>query len=228
MFIYPYTSPIILTDNLFVEYGGTTGSSTASRRQIAYTIAEETVSEDDLGTFLLPTIITGTYDRVQFFHPDKPLLTDHAYVHRIIRIRFRDEEETFFYTIDGTANNYASLRNKEYGIVDIYQLFGNCQCLTWGKLPYQIEMVYEAGLPTGTANHPNILLALVTYADIVLNEIIGWGNEAPGLVGVQQFRNQEYSEVRTKLKQTAFGSSARAQFVSDLLTKYRKHRYVKL
>ena len=89
-------------------------------------------------------------------------------------------------------------------------------------------MVYQAGLPTGTANQPNMLLALSTYADIVMNEIIGFGNEAPGGVGVQEFSNQSYREKRTKLGKTGFGSSARAQFVSRLLTSFRKLRYVKL
>ncbi|GAF73015.1 unnamed protein product, partial [marine sediment metagenome] len=70
--------------------------------------------------------------------------------------------------------------------------------------------------------------ALSTYSDIIMNEIMGFGNEAPGGVGVQEFSNQGYREIRTKLGKTGFGSSARAQFVSNLLTSFRKHRYVKL
>ena len=73
-----------------------------------------------------------------------------------------------------------------------------------------------------------MLLALTTYSDMVLNQIEGFGNEADGLVGVDEFKNQDYSEKRHTLKNTAFGSSARSQFVSGLLTKLRKHRYVKL
>jgi len=73
-----------------------------------------------------------------------------------------------------------------------------------------------------------MLLALTTYSDMVLNQIEGYGNEADGLVGVKQFKNQDYSEMRHNLKITSFGSSARAQFVSDLLTSIRKYRFVRL
>jgi hypothetical protein len=89
-------------------------------------------------------------------------------------------------------------------------------------------MSYTAGLPTGTASSPKFLLALSTFSDMVLNQIEGYGNEADGLVGVSEFKNQDYSEKRHNLKRTIFGSSARAQFVSNLFTRYRKLRYVGL
>jgi len=39
---------------------------------------------------------------------------------------------------------------------------------------------------------------------------------------------QDYFEKRHNLKNTVFGSSAKAQFISNLLSRLRKHRYVKL
>jgi len=224
MDIYPYSSPIILTDNIFQEYNGDIDGSTPELRQIAYTVAEESVT-DDIGTLLLPTIVTGTYS----YNLLTPLLTDYGYVNEVILVRFLDTEEDIYYTVSGTANVYASLRSDTYGIVDVHYMLSNCRCVSpQNPSPYQIQVVYNAGLPTGTANSPRILLALTTYADMVLNQIEGYGNEADGLVGVKQFKNQDYSEVRHNLKRTIFGSSARAQFVSDLLTRYRKHRYVGL
>jgi hypothetical protein len=68
----------------------------------------------------------------------------------------------------------------------------------------------------------------VQAADMVLNQIEGFGNEADGLVGVEAFKNQDYFEKRHNLKNTVFGSSAKAQFISNLFSRLRKHRYVKL
>ena len=222
MMIYPYSTPIILTDDIYVAYGGHTGSSVVAQRAGAYWIAERTLSSD-LETFLLPTIITGTY----LYNPlDKFLILDHTYIQRVIRTRFLDTEETAYWSQAGTDNLYLSLRDDERGLVDIHWVLGSCSAHT--MIPYKIEEVYEAGLPTGTANNPDILLALTTYADIVLNEIIGYGNEAPGDIGVQQFSNQQYMETRVRLVQTAFGSSARAQFIKKLTEKYRHKRYVSL
>ncbi len=223
--IYPYSSPIILTDVIFQAYGGILADSKPALRIIAYTVAEEFVT-DDIGPLLLPTIVTGTqaYDSRHV-----PYLTEYGYVSRVILVRFLDTQEQIYYSISGTANVYASLRNDTYGIVDIHNIFGNCQCVTsLQPFPYQVQVVYEAGLPTGTANSPKNLLALTTVADMVLNQIEGFGNEADGLVGVDSFKNQDYSEVRHNLKNTIYGSSARAQFVSNLLVGLRKHRYVRI
>ena len=223
--LYPLSSVIILDDDIFVAYGGNTGSSTAAMRSIAYFVAEEAVSRD-LSTLLLPVTVTGTYTWLTY---SPFIITDWAYVNKVDMIRFLDAKEDIYYSISGTDNIHASINNQTYGKIDIHTLFGNCNCVSQSHpYPYHIQVVYEAGLPTGTANQPNILLALTTYADMILNEIVGWGNESPGLVGVQEFRNQGYAEIRTKLGETQFGSSNRAQFISKLLSAYRLHRHVKL
>lgn len=222
--IYPYSSPIIMTEPIFQQYGGDINGSRPETRQIAYVIAEEAVT-DDIGTLLLPTIITGTAS----WNLINPIITGYGYVSRVNLVRFLDIQERVYFTASGTANVYVSLRDDTYGIIDIHHIFANCRCISSvNPYPYQVQYVYEAGLPTGTANNPKFLLALTTYTDMVLNQIEGYGNEADGLVGVSEFKNQDYSEKRHNLKRTIFGSSARAQFVSGLLTKYRKHRFVKL
>ena len=52
--------PNILTDAVFIDYGGHTGSSTSSQRTAAYATAEE-MAERAIGTFLVPTVVTGTF-----------------------------------------------------------------------------------------------------------------------------------------------------------------------
>jgi hypothetical protein len=100
--IYPYSSPIILTDDIFQAYGGILEATTPDLRQVAFTVAEE-FATDDIGTFLLPTIVTGTY-----FYSHSPVLTDYSHVNRVILVRFLDTQERIYYSISGTANVYAS------------------------------------------------------------------------------------------------------------------------
>lgn len=224
MNFYPYSTAVIMSDSIFISYGGHMGDSTQAQRNAAYWIAERQLC-DDLETFLLPTIVTGTY----LYNPmDKFLVLDHTYIHRVIKTSFIDTKETVYWSQLGTDNVYLSLRDDERGLVDIHWLLGNCNCTSYSQYPYQIREVYEAGFSSGTSSSQDILLALTTYTDIILNEIMGYGNEAPGDIGVQSFDNQDYSENRITLIRTSFGSSAKAQFIKKLIQKYRRDRYVGL
>jgi hypothetical protein len=225
MEIYPHSVPIILTDAQYILYGGHTGSSVAAQRQAAYLIAEKAASEE-INTLLLPTIVTGTflYNQLSPF-----VVLDYTYVHRVINTTFIDVEESRYWSKSGTDNNSVSLRNGERGLVDIHYLIGNCSaCAGSWAYPYQVEIVYEAGLPTGVASQSNMLLALTTYADIIVNEIIGYGNESPGDIGVKSFSNQQYSEQRVALLRTSFGTSARAQFAKKLINSLKRRQFVGL
>lgn len=224
MNFYPYSSAFILNDATYLAYGGNTATSTAPQRNACYWIAERTLSED-LETFLKPTIITGTY---LYNTLDKFITLDHSYVSRVIQTDFIDSQEKVYWSQTGSENLYIALRDDARGLVDIHYLIYSYNALTFCTYPYKIRIVYEAGLPTGTSTSPDILLALSTYSQIILNEIIGYGNEAPGDIGVQEFYNQQYREVRVKLTNTAFGSSAKAQFIKKLIEKYRKKRFLQL
>lgn len=217
MMIYPYSSPIILTEDIFVAHGGLTGTSTPAQRQIAFTVAEERVS-DDLGTFLLPTTVTGTYGYKPF------IVLDHSYLLNVMTLQFLDDEHDVYWSDTGSYTEYYRIYEDTYGIVDVEALSHICGCSQRGY-PYHVRIIYEAGLPTGTANHPNILMALSGYAQIILNEVVGYGNESVGDAGVQSFSNQEYSETRKKLMNTAYGNSAKAQFIHKMLNRFRKYRY---
>jgi len=219
---YPYVSPVVITDAIFYAYGGHTGTSTSAQRQAAFLIAEMAASYD-LETLLIPTTVTGTYSW-QF---TAPIITDWAHVNSVSRVRFIDVEENAYYTNTTVNSDEWSIRNDEYGIIDLHAVYGNCNCSHMGY-PYKVEVVYNAGFPTGTSNRADVLLALTTYSDIILNEIVGYGNEAPGDIGVKSFSNQQYSENRVAMLRTAYGSSARGQFAHGLLTKLRKYRHVGL
>ena len=218
---YPYTTPIILSDETFSDYGQDATKGTPKTRKLAYRIAEMKVSED-LRTFLTPTIYSGTYT----YPYQYPFLLDHAWVNQVYLVRFRDVENVIYFTASGTFNIYTGLQNDERGVLDIHYWFGACNCShTPYAAPYMTEVVYNAGLPTGTVMQPDIMLGLATYADIILNEIVGWGNEGAGDVGISDFSNQQYREVR-RIMNTNFGSSPRAIFAHRMLQRLRRLRYV--
>jgi hypothetical protein len=212
MIPYPYYAPIILTDTIYLLYGGHTGSSVTAQRQAAYLIAEMAATRD-IGTYLLPTIVTGTFSYDQF----APIYLDHTYINRVNALFFFDTEESNYYTLTDQNSPEFSIRNSDYGIIDIHYYVDNCHCHSHGQFPYKIKVSYTAGLASGTVYQPNKLLALTTYAEIILNEIIGYGNESPGDIGVGAFRNQQYSESRLGMFDTVFGNSPRAIFAKKLL-----------
>ena len=185
-------------------------------------MAEEKAYED-IGTYLLPTIVTGTYHYSPF------IVLDHPYIHQIYITRFIDFEEDIYYTVSGTANMYVSLYNDERGIVDLQYAVRNCQCSSSLRPnPYKVQIVYQTGLTSGTSYRPDVLMALSTYASIALNEFVGYGNEAPGDAGIAEFSNQEYREKRRGQLNTVFGDSPRARWAWRQLTRLRKYRHVSL
>ena len=224
MNFYPYNSPIILTDDIYESYAGSDllGLTTTNQRQAAYWMAEEKASED-IGTLLLPTTITGSYSY------SSRIVLEHAWVHTIYATRFIDFEGSIYHTITGMDNIYLSLYDDERGLVDLAYAVGNCHCHTHANPhPYKVQIAYQAGLPSGTSYRPDVLMSLTTYASIVMNEIIGYGNEAPGDAGIAEFSNQQYREKRRGQLNTVFGDSPRARWAWRQLTRLRRYRYVSL
>lgn len=227
MVIYPFTQPIILSDTVFVEYGGKTGTFSQSQRTSSYLISEMQVSRY-IGTLLLPTIVTGTYP----YMGKNRIPTDYGYVNQLLNVTVKSKG---FLTkdcslVDNEACGY--IYDDTYGYIDFKQVALICGLAIYGTfggnavvvpfVPYQIEIAYQAGLPTGTANQPPILEALTILAQIDLNEKDPGNsgvNESTGDVGVQDWRSLDYRETRAKdaLVKTDLGNSAKAQRAKKLI-----------
>jgi hypothetical protein len=221
---YPYFQPIVLTDDIYESYAGNDlfGQTTTNQRKAAYRLAEIKATED-IGTFLTLTTISGTYPFSYIVQ------LDHTYVHQVLLTRFIDFEEDIYWVVTGTSNEYINLFHQERGLVDVAQAISNCHCHSASReVPYKLQIVYTAGLPSGTVYQPDILLGLCTYAKLILNEMVGYGNEAPGDIGVQSYKNQEYSENRVPLGNSVYGNSAQANFAHKMLSRLRIYRQVSL
>lgn len=206
---YPYSSPLILNDSVFTQYGGQTGSFTQAQRSAAYLIAEQQAS-NYIGTFLLPTTVTGTWG----YSPR--IVTDYGYVNSVLSVKILSKDNLNTCTLhQDTACVF--VWEDTYGYLDVSCLVNHCNCSGW-LFPYQVQIAYQAGLPTGVANQPAMLLALTMAAQISLNEMIFPSqNETTGDVGIEQFSSLDYSERRVAMKRTAFGSSAKSAKIASLI-----------
>lgn len=206
---YPYFSPQVLTDDVFVQFGGQTGTSTVAQRQAAYLLAEEQMTEH-LNTFLVPTIITGS----SFYRGGTLFETEYGNVRRVLTFAAKEVDQLSPLRTSVHTGSVL-VRNAEYGLLDIVL---PCQ---YGLI-YSNEVVYESGFNSGTVTQPLLLAGLTVAAQIHLNEWdISLANEGVGNVGIQSFSNQSYGEQRTKLGNTIFGNSALANRAAKLTRKYR-------
>ena len=206
---YPYNLPQVLTDEVFLLYGGQTGTSAPGQRQAAYLLAEEQVTEH-LSAFVVPTIITGS---AQYMN-GKMYSLEFGHVQNVLLAQLKTIQNTNPYTTN-IYTGTAIINRSEYGYISIYNpaMYGVLQ---------EVNVVYESGLATGTYTNPPVLAALTLAAQVNLNELdVSLSNEGTADVGIQQFSDQSYSEMRTKLGSTAFGNSAVAQRISRLIKKYR-------
>lgn len=209
MNVYPYSSPIILNDQVFVQNGGQTGTFTSAQRQAAYVIAEQQMTSH-IGTFLLPTIVTGTFPYQQ------RITTDYGYVHQVYSVSILSQD------LRSTACNLHSssacvnIWSDTFAYLDLGCISLACDCYV--SVPYQIQVAYQAGLPTGVASQPAMLLALTMAAQISLNEMAYPSqNEGTGDIGIEEFSSLGYREKRVKLVRNAFGSSAKANKIGQLV-----------
>lgn len=222
MILYPYSQAQIINDTVYTGYGGATGTSTAAQRNASYLVAEKRMTSH-IGTFLRPTIVTGTFGWP--IYPDH-LVLPHSHISRIMGVTVLDQEAYNSCDLD-ELEGCAFIWNDTYGYIDPRRVEDFCQC-AYGY-PYQLRIAYEAGLPTGTSIQADMLLALTIISEIVLNEIIDpSANEGVGDVGIEEFSNQQYREKRKKLRNTALGRSARANFAADLVDSLRKKRALKI
>lgn len=210
---YLYNTPQILTDSLFLLYGGQTGTSSSAQREVAYVMAEEQMVEY-LQSYLTPTIVTGTY----LWRGKNPLELDYGWIISVGRVSINSVDWLDGCSVE-TVTGCHAVRSAQYGYLDVSYLIacGGCSPIV-GYPPYNIQVAYTSGLATGTYTSARMLQALTLAAQINLNEIdVSLSNESTGDVGIEFFINQRYHEKRTKGITTVFGNSAMAQRIARLV-----------
>ena len=210
--IYPVNTVQIMSDSVFVAYGGETGTSTPAMRNASYYMAEESLCSH-LGTLLTPTILTGTL----YPYPNGMAVTEWGYVSQIYGLLGTDNlgnsqmHTDVSYALIDSDNGFFDTRTAS---ILGWSACTPCPC---GRMEKQ-ELIYQAGLQTGVSMRPNMLMALTILSDIALKEMSPLGmNEGVGDIGIKSFSTAGYTESRVDLIRTALGTSARAQYARKLV-----------
>jgi hypothetical protein len=224
MLEYYHLAPVVLTDALFFEYAPTCSQTgTATQRHAAFTIAEQQMIQH-LGTFLLPTTVTGTF---VFPVPMEPLVLPYSHLISIDRVVAKSLDGCD--DCDLTDHSGCGIIRDSVGYIDIRVVSQAAKslCGSCAGVYYQLEVTATAGLPTGVAaNDHGLHMALAKLAEVTLAEMVDPGaNEGgPGDPGLSAWSSQGYSETRMPLKTTAMGSGPMANYIARLVRHLRKYR----
>jgi len=227
-------TPTILTDDIFVAYGGQTGITTPAQRLAAYAMAESGAARE-IGTFVSPTTVTGTYTWPPV---GQPFDLEHTHLRRVLGVTAIHDAGCDCADDALEISGCAWIKSPDAGIIQVREcgdlLRASCNCFrgySYGQ-PYQVRVAYEAGLPTGAAFSPVMRQALVVAASIYLDQMTNPEAAAGGAgePGIKSFRSLSYSETRSDLGQrvTAFGASPRANYVAQLLEVFKYKGALKL
>lgn len=228
---YFVTGSAILTDAIFAQYGGETGTTTADRRGFAYQIAEQQAVEY-LGTPLQETTLTGTFawpenNMTRFMLPFVRLHSIGSVVAIYDSSLCCDETEI-------TA--CARIINPDHGIIDLKECATSaCNGCAQSSSHFGLELIkfritFTAGLPDALSDSPYLRMGLVAAAKIALEQIIDpTGAEGgEGDPSLKNFSNTGYSETRQFLQDTSFGGSPLGNYAARMLKPLKLNRALRL
>lgn len=228
------TGTAILTDATFTAYGGQTGTSTAAQRNAAYCIAEQFAIQE-IGTFLVPTTVTGTF---QWPLNGLRLHLPHSHVTAVPSVTGIHDAGCDCADDAIEISGCAWIMDGDNGVIDLRECSNTikascsgCSCGEHGTMPFQVRVVYTAGLPAGKlAAAPSSLMGLVTAADLALEQIIdpAAAEGGPGDPQLVSFSDTGYGETREGLRMTAFGGSPRANYAARMLSVVKHQGALKL
>lgn len=212
----------ILTDAIFLQYGGDFLTSEQVQREIAYEIAEQKVSQH-LRTPLSRQVITGSFVQGRQGIVSLP----HNYVRSV---SLAVGVYTDIYGNDQYATGTAQIVSDVYGAISILQTASfsppHCGgCYTYQRVlyPSRYIVVYTAGLDDFSSDK-SAMLALRLQAQIAIEQMVmpEASEGGAGDPGVQTWKSQGHEETRVNLIRTSFGTSAIDNYCERLLRHLRK------
>lgn len=222
--------PQILTEQIYARYNGWSGSATSEQLQDAFT-AGETDMQTYLGTYLVPTTLTGTF---QFPYTDNRLLLPVSEVTWVGTPTVLLTNVFNGQLVSVTDQAAAFINADGSGVINMQILlqFLWTRCAFDG-MPYQVQLPYTAGYPAGyLASQPAFLMGLVKAAELNLQQILDPGRAEGGLgnAGIIAWSSLKYSERRTdkSVRGSVFGNSVTANWIARKVEPFRKRRLRKL
>ncbi len=233
---YLVTGTAVLTDIIYASFGGDLDSTTAPQRNNAYQIAEQFAIEE-IGTFLVPTTISGTFAWPQF---DLRFNLPHTHVRSVSSLTAIHEAGCDCAADQVELSGCAWIIDHRAGIVNLRQCGDNvagqpsiaCGCTyrAHGE-PLLYQIVYEAGIEAGrVAANASSLQGLTIAAELALEQITdpSAAESGPGDASVLSFSDTGYSQTRQFLVMTAFGGSPRANYAARMLAPLKFKRALRI
>lgn len=231
---YLVTGTAVLTDNIFAAYGGDLDHSTENQRTAAYQIAEQFAIEE-IGTFLVPTVISGTFA----WPVDDRLLLPHSHIRSVNSLTAFHEAGCDCADDQVELSGCAWILDYQAGVVSLREcgkqaagpsIACSCTYIYHGD-PLRYQIVYEAGIETGrVAANPASLMGLTAAAELALEQITdpSAAEGGPGDPSLTNFSDTGYSATRQFLVMTAFGGSPRANYAARMLAPLKFKRALAL
>lgn len=224
----PVSTPAILTDTIFANYNGVMGTSSVLQRNAAYCIAEQ-FAEEQLGTYLTGTVVTGTF----LWPDDGTLMVPETHLQAVLGVTALHDDGCDCVATE--LSGCAYVLSYDGGTISVRQCTTSaavcctCSCACRGH-PYQVRVAYRAGLPSTASEAPVLRMALVLGAQLALDEMLSPYKLEGGAgdPGVQTWADANYREERTRLWRTAFGTSAIANHIAKLLSPFRYNRCLRM
>lgn len=231
---YLVTGTSVLTDSIYTTYGGNLDNSTAAQRSVAYQIAEQ-FAIAEIGTFLTPTTISGTFA----WPTNDRLLLPHTHVRSISSLVAIHETGCNCADDQIELSGCAWIMDFQAGIVELRecntgggQLSIACGCTyRQSGAPLLYQIVYDAGIEAGrVAANSSSLMGLTMAADLALEQIVdpAGAEGGPGDPSLTNFSDTGYSASRQFLVMTAFGGSPKANYAARMLQPLKFKRALRL
>jgi hypothetical protein len=224
-------TPSVLTDVLYEAYGGDVNIATPGQRNAAYVIGETLVARE-LGAFLSPLRVTGSY-AVPF--PGRNLQLNNKRVHSVDAISYvHGCMHSCLVDSCSGGDACAFIINGEEGVIKVTHKAGACcscnYCSCGGSFTYALKVVYTSGLSSAYAAHPILLMALTQVAGLALQQIIDPAGAAGGVgdPGLKEWSNMRYRQVMVDGVVSALGASPIAQYATGLLKGLKRMRAMRL
>jgi hypothetical protein len=232
---YLVTGTAILDDSIYASFGGDLDSTTAAQRNNAYQIAEQFAIEE-IGTFLVPTTISGTFAWPQH---DLRFNLPHTHVRTVTSLTAIHEAGCDCAADQVELSGCAWIIDHRAGIVDLRQCGENagqpsiaCGCTYRARgEPLLYQIVYEAGIEAGrVAANASAKQGLTVAAELALEQMIdpAAALAGPGDPSITSFSDTGYSQSYQFLTMTAFGGSPRANYAARMLAPLKFKRALRL
>lgn len=243
-FHYLVTGTAILNDTIAQNYGinaqlfGLVSGTAVGKikRDASYKIAEQFAMRH-IGSFLVPTTVTGTFNILEDYRVHLPF----GRIRSIDSVTFVHQNTCACGVSASTIEiaGCAYIYHAEAGIVALADCLGNwygranCTCLTrFGQgVPDQVRIAVTAGFGAGeVAANDAALLGLTIAAELALEQMAdpSAAEGGPGDPSISSFSDSGYSETRQFLYDTEFGGSPRANYAARMLQPLRFSQALRL